>query len=141
MITTKFRLLSSLCHASEDNLDVHSMFLITFHVFDALALRSLENYIAFCLISRTENVVSQNGAVSIFKFEPAKIKGKGLPRPASVRRALSTLEMEVEQIKKGSYDHYMQVTKYDEVIYSALCHSGCVSRIKYLGFVSSGFTC
>lgn len=29
-------------------------------------------------------------------------------RPASIQRALSTLDMEVEQIKKGNYDHYMQ---------------------------------
>ncbi|TVU02608.1 hypothetical protein EJB05_51875, partial [Eragrostis curvula] len=29
-------------------------------------------------------------------------------KPASVQRALSVLEMEVEQIKKGNYDHFMQ---------------------------------
>lgn len=40
--------------------------------------------------------------MSILKFDPHKEK------PASVQRALSVLEMEVEQIKKGSYDHFMQ---------------------------------
>jgi glucosamine--fructose-6-phosphate aminotransferase (isomerizing) len=40
--------------------------------------------------------------VSILKFDPHKEK------PAFVQRVLSVLEMEVEQIKKGSYDHFMQ---------------------------------
>lgn len=40
--------------------------------------------------------------MSILKFDHEKEK------PASVQRALSVLEMEVEQIKKGSYDHFMQ---------------------------------
>jgi glucosamine--fructose-6-phosphate aminotransferase (isomerizing) len=44
----------------------------------------------------------QDGSVSILKFDREKEK------PASVERALSVLEMEVEQIKKGSYDHFMQ---------------------------------
>jgi len=44
----------------------------------------------------------QDGSVSILKFDPHKEK------PAFVQRALSVLEMEVEQIKKGSYDHFMQ---------------------------------
>ena len=44
----------------------------------------------------------QDGSVSILKFDCEKEK------PASVQRALSVLEMEVEQIKKGSYDHFMQ---------------------------------
>jgi glucosamine--fructose-6-phosphate aminotransferase (isomerizing) len=44
----------------------------------------------------------QDGGVSILKFDHDKEK------PASVKRALSVLEMEVEQIKKGSYDHFMQ---------------------------------
>ena len=44
----------------------------------------------------------QDGSVSILKFDPHKEK------PASVQRALSVLEMEVEQIKKGSYNHFMQ---------------------------------
>ncbi|CAN1769715.1 Glutamine--fructose-6-phosphate aminotransferase [isomerizing] 1, partial [Linum perenne] len=34
--------------------------------------------------------------------------GHAIARPASVQRALSVLEMEVEQINKGDYDHYMQ---------------------------------
>ena len=40
--------------------------------------------------------------MSILKFDREKEK------PVSVQRALSVLEMEVEQIKKGSYDHFMQ---------------------------------
>ena len=44
----------------------------------------------------------QDGCVSILKFDYGKEK------PASVQRALSVLEMEVEQIKKGNYDHFMQ---------------------------------
>lgn len=42
--------------------------------------------------------------MSILKFE----RRNGSSRPASVERALSVLEMEVEQINKGKYDHYMQ---------------------------------
>ncbi|KAH6757358.1 hypothetical protein C2S51_038866 [Perilla frutescens var. frutescens] len=50
-----------------------------------------------------------DGGASIFKFENAKEKGREkLKRPASVQRALSVLEMEVEQINKGKYEHYMQ---------------------------------
>lgn len=53
----------------------------------------------------------QNGAVRIYKFEAGKARTAkgGLPRPASIERALSILAMEVEQIKKGNYDYYMQV--------------------------------
>lgn len=40
--------------------------------------------------------------MSILKFD------YGNEKPASVQRALSFLEMEVEQIKKGNYDHFMQ---------------------------------
>jgi glutamine---fructose-6-phosphate transaminase (isomerizing) len=40
--------------------------------------------------------------VSILKFDYEKEK------PASVQRALSVLEMEVEQIKKGDFDHFMK---------------------------------
>ncbi|KAG5539108.1 hypothetical protein RHGRI_019608 [Rhododendron griersonianum] len=50
-----------------------------------------------------------DGAVSILKFDHGKGKRSGcLARPASVQRALSILEMEVEQINKGNYEHYMQ---------------------------------
>lgn len=43
------------------------------------------------------------------KFDKEKGKSCGsLSRPASVQRALSILEMEVEQINKGNYEHYMQ---------------------------------
>lgn len=51
----------------------------------------------------------KDGGVSVFKFDFDKAKKMGgLPRPASVERALSILEMEVEQIKKGNYEHFMQ---------------------------------
>lgn len=47
--------------------------------------------------------------MSIFKFESTKgRRGGTLARPAFVQRALSVLEMEVEQINKGKYKHYMQ---------------------------------
>lgn len=42
------------------------------------------------------------------KFDNERGRRNGLSRPASVERALSVLEMEVEQINKGKYDHYMQ---------------------------------
>ncbi|MBA0726032.1 hypothetical protein Golax_001884, partial [Gossypium laxum] len=50
------------------------------------------------------------GGVSILKFNNDKGRnGDSLSaRPASVQRALSILEMEVEQINKGKYKHYMQ---------------------------------
>jgi len=44
----------------------------------------------------------QDGCVSILRFDYEKEK------PASIERALSFLEMEVEQIKMGNYDHFMQ---------------------------------
>lgn len=47
--------------------------------------------------------------MSILKFDNAKGRNGGTyARPASVQRALSILEMEVEQINKGNYEHYMQ---------------------------------
>lgn len=51
----------------------------------------------------------QNGSVSILKFDDGKGTLNGtISRPAAVQRALSILEMEVEQINKGKYEHYMQ---------------------------------
>lgn len=58
-----------------------------------------KNYLA---IEDNEVVHIKDGCVSVLKFDYDKEK------PASVQRALSVLEMEVEQIKKGSYDHFMQ---------------------------------
>ncbi|PUZ62834.1 hypothetical protein GQ55_3G018500 [Panicum hallii var. hallii] len=58
-----------------------------------------KNYLA---LEDNEIVHIKDGSVSILKFDPHKEK------PAFVQRALSVLEMEVEQIKKGSYDHFMQ---------------------------------
>ena len=48
----------------------------------------------------------QNGVVSLYKFDPDKTKRGHIP--SSLQRALSTLEMEVEQIMKGGYEHFMQ---------------------------------
>ncbi|KAJ6794932.1 glutamine--fructose-6-phosphate aminotransferase [isomerizing] 2 [Iris pallida] len=53
-------------------------------------------------IEDNEVVHIKDGCVSILKFD------SGNEKPASVQRALSVLEMEVEQIKKGNYDHFMQ---------------------------------
>ncbi|OAY70299.1 Glutamine--fructose-6-phosphate aminotransferase (isomerizing) 2 [Ananas comosus] len=58
-----------------------------------------KNYLA---IEDNEVVHIMDGNVQILKFDYSKEK------PASVQRALSVLEMEVEQIKKGNYDHFMQ---------------------------------
>lgn len=58
-----------------------------------------KNYLA---IEDNEVVHLKDGVVSVLKFDYSKEK------PASVQRALSVLEMEVEQIKKGNYDHFMQ---------------------------------
>ncbi|CAI9117548.1 OLC1v1018950C1 [Oldenlandia corymbosa var. corymbosa] len=61
------------------------------------------------VIEDGEVIHLKDGGVSIFKFEQTKGKRGGtLSRPASVERALSVLEMEVEQINKGKYKHYMQ---------------------------------
>ncbi|KAL9226464.1 hypothetical protein vseg_002275 [Gypsophila vaccaria] len=61
------------------------------------------------VIEDGEVVHIKDGGVTILKFESDKGKNKGvLCRPASVQRALSILEMEVEQITKGKYEHYMQ---------------------------------
>ncbi|KAA3462159.1 glutamine--fructose-6-phosphate aminotransferase [isomerizing] 2-like [Gossypium australe] len=61
------------------------------------------------VIEDGEVVHLKDGGVSILKFENEKgICGNGLSRPSSVQRALSFLEMEVEQINKGKYEHYMQ---------------------------------
>ncbi|KAL1535081.1 Glutamine--fructose-6-phosphate aminotransferase [isomerizing] 2 [Salvia divinorum] len=74
---------------------------------DASAL--VEHTKKVLVIEDGEVVHIQDGGASIFKFENAKEKGcEKLKRPASVQRALSVLEMEVEQINKGKYEHYMQ---------------------------------
>ncbi|KAL3348425.1 hypothetical protein AABB24_021871 [Solanum stoloniferum] len=59
------------------------------------------------VIEDGEVVHIKDGGVSIYKFDKVK-NGGTLSRPASVERALSILEMEVEQINKGKYEHYMQ---------------------------------
>ncbi|KAF8398173.1 hypothetical protein HHK36_017099 [Tetracentron sinense] len=61
------------------------------------------------VIEDGEVVHLKDGGVSILKFDHDKGKNSGsLTRSASVQRALSVLEMEVEQINKGNYEHYMQ---------------------------------
>ncbi|GAB2300095.1 Glutamine--fructose-6-phosphate aminotransferase [isomerizing] 2 [Dionaea muscipula] len=61
------------------------------------------------VIEDGEVVHLKDGGFSILKFNDDKGKNHGaLSRPASVQRALSILEMEVEQINKGNYEHYMQ---------------------------------
>ncbi|KAA8515639.1 hypothetical protein F0562_018750 [Nyssa sinensis] len=61
------------------------------------------------VIEDGEVVHLKDGDVSILKFDHGKGKHSGaFARPASVQRALSILEMEVEQINKGNYEHYMQ---------------------------------
>ncbi|XP_074561486.1 glutamine--fructose-6-phosphate aminotransferase [isomerizing] 1-like isoform X2 [Curcuma longa] len=64
-----------------------------------------KNYLA---IEDNEVVHIKDGCVSILKFD------YGREKPASVQRALSVLEMEVEQIKKGNYDHFMQKEIYEQ---------------------------
>lgn len=74
---------------------------------DANAL--IEHTKKVLVIEDDEVVHLKDGSVSILKFDYNKAKTHGgLPRPASVQRALSVLEMEVEQIKKGNYEHFMQ---------------------------------
>ncbi|KAK7394652.1 hypothetical protein VNO78_15186 [Psophocarpus tetragonolobus] len=61
------------------------------------------------VIEDGEVVHLKDGGVSILKFEnDMGEQGASLSRAFSVRRALSVLEMEVEQINKGHYEHYMQ---------------------------------
>ncbi|KAK1401115.1 Glutamine--fructose-6-phosphate transaminase (isomerizing) [Heracleum sosnowskyi] len=61
------------------------------------------------VIEDGEVVHLKNGSVSILKFDDGKGTPNGaISRPAAVQRALSILQMEVEQINKGKYEHYMQ---------------------------------
>ncbi|PON59125.1 Glucosamine-fructose-6-phosphate aminotransferase, isomerising [Parasponia andersonii] len=60
------------------------------------------------VIEDGEVVHLKDGGVSILKFEEKGKQGGSLSRVASIQRALSILEMEVEQINKGKYEHYMQ---------------------------------
>ncbi|CAE6227487.1 unnamed protein product [Arabidopsis arenosa] len=60
------------------------------------------------VIEDGEVVHLKDGGVTILKSENERGRRNGISRIASVERALSVLEMEVEQINKGKYDHYMQ---------------------------------
>lgn len=74
---------------------------------DAHAL--VEHTKKYMVIEDNEVVHLKDGGVSILKFVNEKLKSRGaLSRSASVQRALSILDMEVEQINKGNYEHYMQ---------------------------------
>ncbi|XP_019173858.1 PREDICTED: uncharacterized protein LOC109169431 [Ipomoea nil] len=61
------------------------------------------------VIEDGEVIHIKDGGVSIYKFNQTKKQHGGtLTRSGSVQRTLSILEMEVEQINKGKYEHYMQ---------------------------------
>ncbi|CAH8278797.1 unnamed protein product [Arabidopsis lyrata] len=60
------------------------------------------------VIEDGEVVHLKDGGVTILKSENERGRRNGISRIASVERALSVLGMEVEQINKGKYDHYMQ---------------------------------
>ncbi|KAK6933855.1 SIS domain [Dillenia turbinata] len=86
----------------EDGEIVHLKFSIS-------EVRLLDSGNSYSLIGSKFRYGMSDGGVSIFKFDNSKGKqSAGLSRPASVQRALSVLEMEVEQINKGNYEHYMQ---------------------------------
>ncbi|KAH7278858.1 hypothetical protein KP509_38G059700, partial [Ceratopteris richardii] len=59
------------------------------------------------VIEDNELVHMRDGAVHIFKFDSDQYSRR-LLRPASVQRRLSTLDMEVDQIRKGNFEHFMQ---------------------------------
>lgn len=61
------------------------------------------------LLEDNEVVHIQGGKVGLFAFDLDKAqRGVKWGLSESVQRALSTLDMEVEQIKKGGYKHFMQ---------------------------------
>lgn len=67
------------------------------------------------VIEDGEVVHLKDGGASILKFDSNMGEnGAFLSRTCSVRRALSVLEMEVEQINKGHYEHYMQKEIYEQ---------------------------
>lgn len=74
---------------------------------DASAL--VEHTKKVLVIEDSELVHIKDGRISVFRYDSDKGKrGSAHTRLLSVQRALSTLEMEVEQINKGKYEHYMQ---------------------------------
>ncbi|XP_073038621.1 glutamine--fructose-6-phosphate aminotransferase [isomerizing] 1-like [Primulina eburnea] len=74
---------------------------------DASAL--VEHTKKVLVVEDGEVVHLKDGGASIFKFNHIKGKRGGtFTRLPSIERALSVLEMEVEQINKGKYKHYMQ---------------------------------
>ncbi|XP_075474007.1 glutamine--fructose-6-phosphate aminotransferase [isomerizing] 1-like [Primulina tabacum] len=74
---------------------------------DASAL--VEHTKKVLVVEDGEVVHLKDGGASIFKFNHIKGKRGGtFTRLPSIERALSVLEMEVEQINKGKYEHYMQ---------------------------------
>ncbi|KAI7745955.1 hypothetical protein M8C21_011761 [Ambrosia artemisiifolia] len=87
------------------------------------------------VIEDSEVVHIKDGGVSIVKFDEGKGKdGKSHSRPASVQRALSILEMEVEEISKGKYEHYMQKEIHEQpeslttTMRGRLIHNGSTKR-------------
>ncbi|KAL8171493.1 hypothetical protein V2J09_023297 [Rumex salicifolius] len=74
---------------------------------DPLAL--VENTRRYIAIEDNDVFHLKDGGVEILKFDNQKEKNRGkLSRSNSVQHALSILDMEVEQINKGNYEHYMQ---------------------------------
>ncbi|KAH7278866.1 hypothetical protein KP509_38G060400 [Ceratopteris richardii] len=73
---------------------------------EMMPTRSWKHTRKVLVIEDNEVVHMKDGAVHVFKFDSDK--SRQLLRPASVQRGLSTLEMEVEQIRKGNFEHFMQ---------------------------------
>ncbi|KAI8027040.1 Glutamine--fructose-6-phosphate aminotransferase [isomerizing] [Camellia lanceoleosa] len=70
------------------------------------------------------------------KFDHGKGKHSGgLARPASVQLALSILEMEVEQINKGNYEHHVQKEIHEQL--ESLTTTMSSRRIIFIGCATS----
>jgi glucosamine--fructose-6-phosphate aminotransferase (isomerizing) len=72
---------------------------------DATAI--LEHTKRVMVLEDDDIVHIHDGVAAVFHFNHDRTKDKA-GRPARVQRALHTLEMELEQIMKGNYEHYMQ---------------------------------
>ncbi|KAH7278857.1 hypothetical protein KP509_38G059600 [Ceratopteris richardii] len=81
-----------------------------------------------------------DGAVHIFKFDSDQYSRR-LLRPASVQRGLSTLEMEVEQIRKGNFEHFMQKEIHeqpDSLTMTIRDHLKTIRRSRRILFIGCG---
>ncbi|KAH7278870.1 hypothetical protein KP509_38G060800 [Ceratopteris richardii] len=92
------------------------------------------------LVIKDNEVVHMNdGAVHIFKFDSDK--SRRLLRPASVQRGLFTLEMEVEQIRKGNIEHFMQKEIHeqpDSLTMTMRDHLKTIRRSRRILFIGCG---